>query len=263
MAPLTYDAASEARKTTAAASSSGVPMRLSGTCSVRTPSRSAGQRPLELGGADEAGRHHVAGDPVGPQLAGGGPGERDHAGLGGAVVADRGAPAYPPVDRGRVDDPAPAPSDHVRRGVLDAQEGAGEVSVEHQAPGVLRQVDQRRVQLGAEGAGVVHQDVQSPELLHRRRDRAAHVLGPPHVGAQDQRLAARLPALLRRLLGPAQVAVPDDRHVGAGPGEGHRLRAAQAAAGAGHHRHPALAHGIRRRRAPAGGGPAGSPRPGP
>ena len=249
-APFTNAAPSEARKTTAAA--------ISARLTDPTDRDLLGERVQALPGerAPQALRVHVArrdgvdGDAVRAELAGGGAGERDHARLGRAVVAERRPSPDAPVDRRGIDDPPPALAHHVRCRVLQAQEGPGEVGVHHQMPRALVEVEERHVELGPEGAGVVDQDVEAPERPHDLVHRVAHLVRPADVRPHDQRAPAGGPAPARRLLGPREVRVGHDRHVGAGLGHSDGLRApdprraagdqGDAGLAPGRTRHPAL-----------------------
>ena len=83
------------------------------------------------------------------------------------------------------------------RDVLGAQERAAEVGPDDFVPELLLHIaDARPAGESPEEVGddrsVVHQDVDSPELLHRRVDERLHLLLGPDVGRHGERLHAPL-----------------------------------------------------------------------
>ena len=161
-APEMYAAPSEARKTTAAAISSGAAYRRSGTWSMISVRRASGQRPGHVG-VDEARRDDIGGDVPGAQLPGDRPGQSDQAGLGGRVVGLAGA-AGEPDHRRDEDHPAPALAQHAGGGPLGHPVGPGQVRVDHRAERVLAHPQQQRV-VGDPGVGHQHLD-RALVLLH-------------------------------------------------------------------------------------------------
>jgi hypothetical protein len=93
--------------------------------------------------------------------------EIDDPGLGDAVGCASGA-ALLTRDRRNTDDAAAATArGHGACGGLSANEGAGEIDVQHAPPRIVAVLQERRA---VDDAGVVDMNVQSAEALHRMVD---------------------------------------------------------------------------------------------
>jgi hypothetical protein len=90
-------------------------------------------------------------------------------------------------DRRHVDDAAAAALLHVRDGGAAEPNDAQQQRIDRLSP---RRLVQRHERAGRRTAAVGDEDVEAPEFLHRRRDRAADVLGLSQVGLDDEHLAA-------------------------------------------------------------------------
>ena len=149
------------------------------------------ERNLRQPRREKAGGDRVDRDAVLPPLAGQRAGKVDQAPLGGVVgqgfVTDRVAAQS--GDRRHIEDPAIAAGNHrVAPDRLRQQEHPGQVQVDQLLPAV------QRVRLGRRrpgGTGVVDQDVDVPQLCHRRSRELRHRVGLAHVGRQHLDLDAR------------------------------------------------------------------------
>ena len=125
-------------------------------------------------------------DPVRPQLAGGGAGEAEQAGLRAgvgdpAVGAERGAGAD-------VDDlAAHSLLDHAARRIGDEQEGRGEVHGVDPVPAVPGEGQHAPL---ADDAGGVHQDVDPAVALDHGGDDLSHGVGVGEVGHDGRRVTS-------------------------------------------------------------------------
>ena len=161
----------------------------------------------------------------------------DHTALAGAVVAIVSA-AVPNQSRhrGDVDDRAAALGHHGTGGMFAAQERAAQVDAHQALPVLKRQVLQRGT---AGDAGVVHQDVQAPEALHRRCQTVLHLPLIADVDHGSSRLAAGTADLrldCRQVLG---IHI-HQHHLRPGLRQPHCNGASQPAARPGHQRRPAV-----------------------
>ena len=130
-----------------------------------------------------------------------------------------------------------APADHLARGLAHAEEGAGEIDLEHGVPLLERHVDQGRVLLEP---GVGHQDVDRPPGGDHRPEHRLHLGLARHVGADGQGFHAprlELPDETLGVLGADHV-VDDDVRAGGGERAGDAL--ADPGVGPGHERLLAL-----------------------
>ena len=145
------------------------------------------------------------------ELARGGLGQADQAGLRGRVVGLAhlaGLPAH----AGDLDDPSGLGPEHRPRDGLERVEGAEQVRLEHLAPRVDAHAHDQVV---ARDAGVVDQDVDLAERVERGLDQRLGRLRLSHVRLDGERLAAQRLDLLRGLLRGLRVARVREAHVGA------------------------------------------------
>ena len=133
--------------------------------------------------------------------------------------------------RADIDDLAQAALLHLRIGGVTADEGAGEIAVQHRMP--LR--DGIELGLLADAhAGIVDQDVEPAIRLHRVGDQRAAGVFLQNVDRNGARLGAGLLDLLDGLFALGGVAAcDDDRRASLGHAQGHAE--ADAAIAAGHH----------------------------
>jgi hypothetical protein len=122
--------------------------------------------------------------------------------------------------------------------VLDAEERAGEVRVEHEVPGGLVQLEERDVQVRPQGPRVVDENVEPPEAVEDLVHGAPDLFGAPDVRLHHHRPAPERAAAAGRLLGARQVRVAEHGHVGARLGEPDRLGTSDPGRPAGHERNP-------------------------
>ena len=161
LAPVIQRAPSEARKSTASATSSGWPRRCSGAaaCQRATPSGQSRSSPAHV---DQAGRDAVDPDALRPELERRGPGVHDHGRLRRGVVAvvEGGLKT---LDRADVDDCAALPGPrHHSGGLTCHRDHAAHVDAQHL--GRLVGVDGGKRRDGLD-AGVVDENVEPPERL--------------------------------------------------------------------------------------------------
>jgi hypothetical protein len=176
--PVIYDASSDARKHTAAATSSGVPSRPSGICAAQSFAASS-----VIAGhvrVDQPRRHHVHGDAPRRDFARQRLAEADEPGLRRRVVGLPGV-AHLPDDRADADDP-PAAASIIGLSRLRAARTRRQVGREHGVPVLALHAQQ---QLVARDAGVVDQDVERPVA---RRDGPPAAATPPVGDVERQRL---------------------------------------------------------------------------
>src|ERR1700759_2076499 len=103
----------------------------------------------------------------------------------------------------------------MREADLRAEEGAADVDPVHQVPLLHRRTGRARE---VNGAGVVHQDVDAPEGLHRLLDRGVDLILEPDVRHAGERPAPGLLDLLgRRVERSGELRV----RLGGLPGGGH------------------------------------------
>ena len=132
---------------------------------------------MQAGRCGGAGADGVDGDAVLDPLQGQNPGQIGYARLTGAV----GGPVFPCYHRqlGRdVDDSPISLVDHGPGGGLGAKKRAFQVSVHHGVPVFFGDLQSR---LPAADAGVVHQDIQPPEVPNHRCDGLPDVCQVQHV----------------------------------------------------------------------------------
>jgi len=204
-------------------------------------------------GADRAGADRVDANVIAGELQRRHFGEGDLTGLGRAVGREaESGKAAAAVDRAR-DDDAPAALFHVRNGIFDGQERAFQIGGQRVVPVFGRQFLNGRN--FAVDAGVGEYDIQPPPRPHRRFHGSLHARGIGDVRIDGDRLRAdalrRADAvdLLLHLLRAAVFQI-DKAYVRPGFRQPDRGRAADAGAGARHHRHPVhqfLLRGRRRR----------------
>ena len=145
-----------------------------------------------LGGAhrgQDAGVHRVHADAVPGVLHGGRLRHDAHGRLRGVVAHVDEVLAHEARDRRDVDDGTPAGLLHGGNAVLHPQEDSLGVDVHQRVPG--RRAHGVRI-VGAADPGVVDQDVQLVEGVHRGPDGRAPVRLAGHVQAHEARLPARL-----------------------------------------------------------------------
>ena len=157
-------ASSEARNTTAAAMSSGMPWRPSAVLSRYASTMPGSPHSASVAGVrTRPGRDRVDPDPAWTELERGHVHERDDAGLGRAV--GRHPPRRLHGIQARDGDDRAAVGHHPRRG-LDGEERAREGDVEDAVPVGERVVDDER---GDTATRVRHRDVEPAEVLDRER----------------------------------------------------------------------------------------------
>ena len=136
--------------------------------------------------------------------------------------------------RGDVDDDATARAEHVASGRLSAEKRRGQVNVDQTAPvglcELLRRDDQSR-------PGVVHQDMDSSQVLDSSRDKRLDLDRVAHVCGHRDRAASPSPNLVGHRLGARLAArVHYDSRSGCRQLGGDRL--ADPSRGPGDNRHP-------------------------
>src|SRR5437660_4996363 len=223
--PMTKAATSEHSQTTAAAISSGLPIRPTGSSAITFARPSAVppvKRPI-IGVSMYPGADGVDADVPRGVVEGRRPGEADYAVLGGGI---RGVAldADDPGTRGGVHDRPAALLEDQGDLILHAQEDAAEIDVEDPVPLLLVQF-RGRCQFLLFDAGVVEGEVQPPEHLNGLFQGRPHVLGPRHVAPDGERPAALLLDHANRLL-VARLGHIGDHHAGPLAGERQRRRAA-------------------------------------
>src|SRR5690606_1374898 len=132
---------------------------------------------------------------------------------------------------GDVDDRPFSPLDHRRHHLAGAEEGAGQVDVDHALPFLHGHLEERRL---GHDAGVVHEGIDPPEMLHHRPHHPGDLVGVADVGLERRRLPPQAQDGCDRALRSFPVLHVADGHVGARPGASHGDGGADAAAGAGH-----------------------------
>ena len=152
------------------------------------------------------------------------PGQPEQAGLGAGVGLDTGDGRGQPGARRDVDDAAVPRLLHGGRHGLGAEEGAGEVGIEHGVPVCLRQLIDGAEALTAQAARVVHQHVHTPRRGQGGGYQGLHLgrIGDVTLGQMHRRRCSA--RRLRQALGQ-DVAAPD---LGTGSGEGVHDSAAKA-----------------------------------
>src|SRR3989442_1122143 len=140
--------------------------------------------------------------------------EHDAGGLGRAVVRHHRR-AVDAGDRRDVDDDASALGHHLLAGPLAAEEHAVQVDADDRVPAVDRDVLGLRPE---RGAGVVHHDVESAELLRGPLDHGLDLIFLPHVHDHREGAAAEVADGLHDRLQVLELARADG-DVGPRPGE--------------------------------------------
>ena len=160
----------------------------------------------------------------------------EHPGLGGRVMDAAERAGRPAGHRRHVDDAAVARVAQGRVGRAGTQERPRQVGIDHEVP--LLGADLGRCRR-AQDARVVDQDVDPAEAVRGRRHEGRDVVRPGDVDMDRQRLA---PGRLDRgdRLARRRVVQIGDHHRRAVGGEPFRDRAADAASGPGHDRHPTI-----------------------
>ncbi len=222
-------------------------------------------RRVDAGGVERDDAHAVRRQLQRPRFR-----QPDEPVLAGGVVAEPPHPAQPGDGR-VVDDHPRALAHHHGDHAARHQPGALQVDVHHRVPLVLAQLVGEAV-----GAypGVVEEDVDAPEALHRRVDRVhdrrvvAHVAGEGQrggagglaLGDEGCEVVARAHPVARVRQRPRHVERGD---AGAGLGQRQRGRPALPVRGARHERHPPaeLTHARPPLRSVRPGGTAGDTRP--
>ena len=231
MWPVIIAAASLARNTIAAATSSASTRRPSGVASISAFAIvGIGHQRLDEARAHEGRRDGVDADAVRRPFEGERAGEVDERALDGVIGRIGIEPAAgEPHDRGDVDDGAGPPRDHVPADGAGAVEGAVEPDVEDALPALARHVDGRDP---CPDAGIVDEHVDAPEALERLSDGRIHLALIRDVDGEGQGRAAALRDLLGHGLRRRRVDVRH-RDGGAERGESHRRRPPDAGPGAG------------------------------
>ncbi len=137
-----------------------------------------------------------------------------------------------PLDARDVHDRAASALLHQRCGGVGCREHAHEVDVDVAPPAPFALLEE---QPAVHAAGVVHEDVQLPEVLGRSRDGCGQLFGVHHVDRQRERVAAELGDRGRGAFGALGIDV-DHGDVGTELREPERDSLADPAAGAGHDR---------------------------
>jgi hypothetical protein len=226
-------AASEHSHMTAAAISSGVPIRPTGSWAITAAFESATGEALHHLGVDDPGTDgvdaHVAVGVVERRRLG----QADHAVLGGRV---RGlaAEASNAGARGGVHERTAALLEHERDLVLHAQEHAAKADPDDAVPFGLADLGDRLD--GLFDAGVVEGQIEPPELVDGRLKRRLHILRTRHVARDRESPSAGFFDQTGRFL-VARVRDVGDHDAGALTREGQRGGAADAARRARDERH--------------------------
>ncbi len=185
--PVMKSASADARKTAAAAMSSGVPQRLSAVSS-RMRCWTAGSMTLDHVGADPARadrvHRHLRAERERHRL-----GQTVQTGLGDDVLgeAHRRRVIQPRVRRHVDDRAAPCWLDHDRGDGLRAEIRSFEVDIDGSVPVVFGGLEHA---LGDHDPGVVDEDVDASESVQGGRDEVRDVGAPRDVGLDRDRFAA-------------------------------------------------------------------------
>jgi hypothetical protein len=126
----------------------------------------------------------------------------------------------------------------MRHGRLRQVEEGSDVGVERTVPVLVRNLLQRLV--GHLIRRVAHQDVDAAQLLHRRRDEIAAMLGLGDIALDQTGLAARFLHVALDLFGVGVLAEVGDQNVGTLTGVGDRHSPPDPGVRAGDHRDLAL-----------------------
>ena len=193
--PVIYDASSDARKHTAAATSSTVPRRASGICPAQSACAFSASRPRHVR-LNQSRRDDVDRDPARGHLARQRLGESYQPRLRRRVVGLPGVPRLPD-HRADGDDPAAALLEHRPDGRLREHERRGQVRRQHRVPVLALHPHQ---QLIAGDAGIADDDVEPAVPARRSRPaasrpppRRSHPGSPPRPCGRPPRAPAPCP----------------------------------------------------------------------
>ena len=189
LAPVMNDDSSDARNSAACASSSARPSRPMGMWTIRRARRSGSDNSSSSSGVwIGPGHKELARMPCQRVLDRDLACHREHAPLARGVGDLRGGGAHDRDERRDVDDGAPTRREHRGDAGLAAEPHALEVDLHHAFPRRFGRVERAAVVRGKD-AGVVVEDVQATEGVHRGLHHRGAVVGPGHVRADERGLA--------------------------------------------------------------------------